>query len=43
MNKLIKLNETKINDELVQAVNARELHAFLESKEYCGVRHNDER
>ena len=29
MNELIKLNETKINDETVQTVNARELHAFL--------------
>ena len=30
MNELIKLNETKINDELVQTVSARELHTFLE-------------
>ena len=29
MNELIKLNETKINDETVQTVNARELHEFL--------------
>ena len=29
MNELIKLNQTKINDETVQTVNARELHAFL--------------
>ena len=30
MNELIKLNETKIGGELVQAVSARELHVFLE-------------
>ena len=30
MNELIKLNETEIDDKLVQTVNARELHAFLE-------------
>ena len=30
MNELIKLNETKINNELVQTVSARELHTFLE-------------
>ena len=30
MNELIKLNETKINNETVQTVNARELHEFLE-------------
>ena len=30
MNELIKLNKTKINGELQQTVNARELHAFLE-------------
>ena len=30
MNELIKLNETEINNETVQTVNARELHAFLE-------------
>ena len=29
MNELIKLNETKINNELVQTVSARELHQFL--------------
>ena len=29
MNELIKLNETNIGNELVQAVSARELHAFL--------------
>ena len=29
MNELIKLNETKIGDEFVQTVNARELHVFL--------------
>ena len=33
MNELIKLNQTKINDELVQTVNARELYVFLESKQ----------
>ena len=33
MNELIKLNETKIDNELIQTVNARELHAFLESKQ----------
>ena len=30
MNELIKLNETEIDDETVQTVNARELHQFLE-------------
>ena len=30
MNELIKLNETGINNETVQTVNARELHDFLE-------------
>ena len=30
MNELIKLNETEINNELMQTVNARELHQFLE-------------
>ena len=30
MNELIKLTQTKINDETVQTVNARELHRFLE-------------
>ncbi|GAA5094868.1 phage antirepressor KilAC domain-containing protein [Bartonella acomydis] len=29
---LIDINQTEINDELVQTVNARELHAFLEIK-----------
>ena len=29
MNELIKLNEQTINHEMVQTVNARELHAFL--------------
>ena len=29
MNELIKLNETEINNETVQTVNARELHEFL--------------
>ena len=29
MNELIKLNETKVGDEFVQTVNARELHVFL--------------
>ena len=33
MYELIKLNQTKINDETVQTVNARELHAFLQSKQ----------
>ena len=33
MNELIKLNEQTINNEMVQTVNARELHAFLESKQ----------
>ena len=33
MNELIKLNQTKIDNETVQTVNARELHAFLESKQ----------
>ena len=32
MNELIKLNETEIGDELVQTVNARDLHVFLGSK-----------
>ena len=32
MNELIKLNKTEINNEAVQTVNARDLHAFLESK-----------
>ena len=30
MNELIKLNEQTINNEMVQTVNARELHSFLE-------------
>ena len=30
MNELIKINSTSIDNELVQTVNARELHAFLE-------------
>ena len=30
MNELIKLNSTSMDNELVQTVNARELHAFLE-------------
>uniref|UniRef100_UPI001ABAEA3A antA/AntB antirepressor family protein n=1 Tax=Bartonella raoultii TaxID=1457020 RepID=UPI001ABAEA3A len=29
---LIDVNQTQINDELVQTVNARDLHAFLEVK-----------
>ena len=33
MNELIKINSTSIDNELVQTVNARELHAFLESKQ----------
>ena len=33
MNKLIALNQSTINGELQQTVNARELHAFLESKQ----------
>ena len=33
MNELIKLNEQTINNEMVQTVNARELHGFLESKQ----------
>ena len=33
MNELIKLNQSAINGELQQTVNARELHAFLESKQ----------
>ena len=32
MNELIALNQFAINGELQQTVNARELHAFLESK-----------
>ena len=33
MNELIALNQSAINGELQQTVNARELHAFLESKQ----------
>ena len=33
MNELIKLNDIEIGNELVQTVNARELHAFLESRQ----------
>ena len=33
MNELIALNQSTINGELQQTVNARELHAFLESKQ----------
>ena len=33
MNELISLNQSAINNEMVQTVNARELHAFLESKQ----------
>ena len=33
MNELICLTQSAINGELVQTVNARELHAFLESKQ----------
>ena len=33
MNELIKLNEQTINNEMVQTVNARELHVFLESRQ----------
>ena len=33
MNELIKLNEVDINNDIVQTVNARELHAFLESRQ----------
>ena len=32
MNELISLTQSSINGELVQTVNARELHAFLESR-----------
>ena len=32
MNELIKLNQTKINDETVQTVNAEDLYKFLEVK-----------
>ena len=33
MNELIALNQSAINGEFQQTVNARELHAFLESKQ----------
>ena len=33
MNELIKLNETEIDSEMVQTVNARELHEFLGSRQ----------
>ena len=33
MNELIALNQSSINGELQQTVNARELHAFLQSKQ----------
>ena len=33
MNELIKLNQSAINGEVQQTVNARELHAFLQSKQ----------
>ena len=33
MNQLINLNQSSINGEVQQTVNARELHAFLESKQ----------
>ena len=33
MNELIKLTKTEIGNELIQAVNARDLHEFLESKQ----------
>ena len=33
MNQLINLTQSAINGELQQTVNARELHAFLESKQ----------
>ena len=33
MNELISLNQSAINGEVQQTVNARELHAFLESKQ----------
>ena len=33
MNELISLTQSAINGEVVQTVNARELHAFLESKQ----------
>lgn len=33
MKDLIKVTDTTINNEVVQAVSARELHQFLESKQ----------
>ena len=33
MNELIALNQSSINGEVQQTVNARELHAFLQSKQ----------
>ena len=33
MNELISLTQSAINGELQQTVNARELHAFLQSKQ----------
>ena len=33
MNELISLTQSSINGELQQTVNARELHAFLQSKQ----------
>ena len=33
MNELISLNQSAINGNAVETVNARELHAFLESKQ----------
>ena len=33
MQELIKITKSKINDEEINSVNARELHAFLESKQ----------
>ena len=37
MNELIKIETKEINEKLVQTVNARELHKFLE----VGTRYND--
>ena len=37
MNELIKLNDIEIDDKLVQTVNARELHTFLD----VSTRYND--
>ena len=36
MKELIKIQESNLNDEAVQTVNARELHAFLESNRQFG-------